>query len=393
MKIPATRSVYTGLACSVLALAIATCATDTTGTLEELVINGRVYAPAGYDLTGLWATWRFESAARVDSSRIGSAGTFEIHASGTDAAETGELSIAGSGEFHPFLFPFHVDSVPDLDVVLVPRSWTVQRGIHQGEVVTTSLDSVVDDNADQYRYSYFFGQPYPFNDPELYLLDLMTWPEERFPAQVAFDHVNGDPGFTPQDSADIWDVLDRMEEVFGIDMFQPIEAEATWWPDPPEDDPGLVPGVIRVVFEPPRWGGLPLSDEEPAQWERELGTWAAGGRFTTFRVSQSLLNGGTLWIGALEPLQLADGLIPWETVLMHEMMHVLGVGHTCRIPSPMGPCMRTAEPSAYDAAYMELLREIVNLEGEQQTFFGVMPAVIGERRLVFGSSALPTVDQ
>jgi hypothetical protein len=393
MKIPATRSVYTGLGCSALALAAAACATDTTATSEEFVINGRVHAPAGYDLTGLWATWRFESAARVDSSRIGSAGTFEIHASGTDADETGELSIAGSGELHPFLFPFHVDSVPDPDVVLVPRTWTVQNGIHQGEVVTTSLDSAVDDNADQYRYSYFFGQPYPFNDPELYLLDLMTWPTARFPAHVAFDHANGDPAFTAQDSADIWDVLDRMEEVFGIDLFQPIEAEAAWWPDPPEDDPGLVPGVIRVIFTPPTWRGLPLSDEEPAEWERDLGQWAAGGRFTAFRVKRSLLGGGALWIGALEPLQLADGLIPWETVLMHEMLHVLGVGHTCRIPSPMGPCLRTDEPSAYDVAYMELLREIVSLEREQQTFFGIMPAVIGERKLLLGRQALPSVDQ
>lgn len=394
MKLPTARWAYSGSACAALALIAATCGTDTTGTVEELVINGTVHAPTGYSLSGLWATWRFENEAHADSAMIQSNGTFEIRASLTGADETGELAIAGSAVFHPFLFPFHMDSVPDLNVVLVPRSWTVQNGIHQGEAVATSLDSVVDDNADQYRYSYFFGQPYPFNDPELYLLDLMTWPEHGFPAQVAFDHVYGDPGFTAQDSADIWDVLDRMEEVFGIDLFQPIEAEPQWWPDPPENDPGLVPGVIRVIFAPPTWRGLPLTDEQPREWQRELGTWASSGRFTEFRVQESLLDGGALWIGALEPLQLADGLIPWETVLVHEMLHVLGVGHTCRIPSPMGPCLRTAEPSAYDVAYMELLREIVSLEQEQQTFFGIMPAVIGERKLLLGrQAALPTVDQ
>jgi hypothetical protein len=387
----AARPKCSELTCAALALAVAACATDTTGTGNEFVVRGRVHAPAGAELSGLWAMWRFESTTHVDSALIESDGTFEVRANA--GSERGELSIAGAAAFHPFLFPFHVDSVPDLDVVLVPRIWTVQNGIHQGEVVTTSLDSVVDDNADQYRYSYFFGQPYPFADPELYLLDLMTWPEDGFPAQVAFDHRYEDPAFTAQDSADIWGVFDRMEEVFGIDLFQPIEAEPEWWPNPPEDDPGLVPGVIRVVFTPPTWRGLPLSHEDPLQWERELGPWAAAGRFTAFRVQRSLLDGGTLWIGALEPLRLADGFIPWETVLIHEMMHVLGVGHTCRIPSPMGPCLRTGEPSAYDVAYMELLREIVSLEREQQTFFGVMPAVIGERKRILGLPALPTVNQ
>jgi hypothetical protein len=94
-------------------------------------------------------------------------------------------------------------------------------------------------------------------------------------------------------------------------------------------------------------------------------------------------------VGDFEPLRLADGFIPWETVFVHEMLHVLGVGHTCRIASPMGPCMRTSEISRDDVAYMELLRETLRLARELEIPEAMMPSVIGGRRILPGLPALP----
>lgn len=54
--------------------------------------------------------------------------------------------------------------------------------------------------------------------------------------------------------------------------------------------------------------------------------------------------------------------------------------------------MRTAEPSPLDVAYMELLRENIWLEREHDIFLGVVPAMIGERRVLLGKSALPTLE-
>jgi hypothetical protein len=82
----------------------------------------------------------------------------------------------------------------------------------------------------------------------------------------------------------------------------------------------------------------------------------------------------------------------WPTVLAHAMLHVLGVGHSCRVPTSQGPCLRTQEPSRHDVAHIELLREVMLLERELGTFLGVVPATIGERRLLLGlPTALPTL--
>lgn len=375
---------------TLLVLAAACSGETTPPTLP--VIRGHVHAAGGGSVSGLRASWRGDGAQDTDVATVGADGAFAIQLSTADAG--GELLIDGDPPrgFHPFLFPFDVDELADVDVVLVPRAWTIQSGIYAGQTVETHLDPVMDDDASRMRYSYFFGQPEPFADPTRYLVELMSWPASRFPAQVAFDHRHGAAAFTAQDSADIWGVLDQMEAVFGLNLFEPIEADPGWWPDEVDPyDPVVIPGVIRLVFLPPSWGALPLGDEDPLVWEQDLGTWASDGRFTTFQLDHQLLSGGSLLVGALEPLRLADGLIPWQTVLMHEMLHVLGVGHTCRIPSPQGPCLRTAEPSPRDVAYMELLRETMRLEREYGTLLGILPATIGERRVLLQLPALPAL--
>jgi hypothetical protein len=366
---------------------------DGTGPEDQVyaVITGQAHAPGAAPLSTLTAVWRSDDGTIENSAALDEEGRFDIEVTSTESS--GELLIRDDGDaYHPFLFPFEVQELEDVDVVMVPRSWTIQRGTHEGETVDTSLDPVVEDKADQFLYSYFFGQPFPRDAPEIYLLDLMLWDADQLPARVAFDHPNETAEITPTDSAAIWGVLDRIEEVTGVDYFEPAEADPTWWPEPTGPYGGdRIEGVIRLIHHPPNWSGLGLSGAEPVDWERDLGGWVDRGRFDAVRVSRTYLDAGNVVIGELEPLQLADGLVPWETVLTHEVMHVLGVGHTCRIPSPMGPCDRTAEPSAYDVAYMELLRSVLELQEEWGTELGMMPAIIGERRVLLGESALPEV--
>jgi hypothetical protein len=221
----------------------------------------------------------------------------------------------------------------------------------------------------------------------------MTWPEESLPARVAIDHEASSAEVTPADSAAMWAVFDRMEAVAGLDLFEPAEAEPGWWDD--GDGPGgepFEPGVVRLIHDASSWGGLPQGDEPARVFDRDLGVWAGTGPFDTFRESHRRLNGGLVLVGAFEPLRLADGFIPWETVLIHETAHVLGLGHTCRVASPMGPCLRTADLSRSDAAYMELLRETLRLARELDTPYALMPSVIGERRVLLGASALPRLE-
>lgn len=378
-----------------LAAVLLGCAGDSPGPMggdDSLpTIRGRVVTVGGGEVDGLRATWRSRGGSEAESATVGPDGTFEIVSDREDPR--GELLIDGDAprRFHPFLYPLHADSISDPVIVMVPRRWTIRAGEYRGQAVDTPLDPVVEDDAENYLYSYFWAQGDPRPEPVRYLLDLATWPEDRMPARVAFDRQDGTTPVSPQDSIAVWSVLDRMEEVFGLDLFEPAVADPSWWPEPWIEDPGFVPGVIRVVLEPPTWHGRPLVQESPLTWDQDLGVWAAAGRFSAFRVQHRLLAGGLLVVGEFEPFRLSDGLIPWETVLMHEVLHVLGVGHTCRIPSPQGPCMRTAEPSPYDVAYMELLREAMRIEGEEETFLGIVPALIGERRVILGLPALPTL--
>lgn len=392
---PTTICAPEGRRCIILALLallpLALACSDATAPQDQVyaTITGQAHASGDGPLTGLHAVWRPGGGTSADSARLDDKGRFSIDV--TSPASSGALLIrADDDAYHPFLFPFDVDELRDVHVVLVPRSWTIERGIHAGESVSTSLDPVVDDEAEQLLYTYFFGQPLPRDAPELFLLDLMLWDETRLPAQVAFDHANAGAEITPGDSAAIWVALDRIEEVTGVDYFEPVEADPSWWPVPTGPYEGdRVEGVIRLIHHPPNWSGLGRSGAGPVEWERDLSGWAEAGRFDAFRVSRTYLDAGNVVIGELEPLQLADGLIPWETVLTHEVLHALGLGHTCRIPSPMGPCDRTAEPSPHDVAYMELLRSVLALQDEWGTELGVMPAIIGERRILLGESALP----
>lgn len=376
-----------------LVLLAAACGETGTGSTEPEpgpVLRGTVHPVGGASAGGLWAIWSVDGGATADSARILADGTFEIEASASESE--GELLVDGSSPraFHPFLFPFHADSLDGLDVLLIPRQWTIRAGVYRGESVPSSLDPAVEDDADQYLYSYYFGQPDPRDAPERYLLDLMAWPEESLPAKVAIDHAGSSAQLTADDSIEVWQVLDRMEEVTGLDLFEPAVAEPGWWSEGESTGEPFEPGVIRLVHDdPPRWGGLPQGQAEGRVYDHALGSWAAEGRFSAFRERHRPLGGGRLSVGEFEPLRLADGFIPWETVLVHETMHVLGVGHTCRIPSPMGPCMRTSEVSKHDVAYMELLRETLRLARELGAPDGMMPSVIGERRILLEASALP----
>lgn len=373
---------------------LAACGEDGTGPIDPddgPHLHGTVHAVGGGSPEGLWAVWRTGDGETADSARIQSDGGFEIQASRMDSE--GGLLVDGAEPraFHPFLFPFQADALDGVDVLVIPRSWTIRSGIHREETVPTPLDPAVEDDADQLLYSYYFAQPHPRDAPVRYLLDLMTWPAENLPAKVAIDHAGSSTELKAADSTAVWDVLDRMEEVTGLDLFEPVVADPSWWTDDTSTSGGepFEPGIIRLIHAPPQWRGLPQGEGDGGVHDRDLGSWAEDGRFTAFRERHLPLSAGMLVVGEFEPLRLADGFVPWETVLVHETLHVLGVGHTCRIPSPMGPCLRTPEVSRQDVAYMELLRETLRLARELEIPEAMMPSVIGERRVLLGRPALP----
>ncbi|HEX6575298.1 MAG TPA: Ig-like domain-containing protein [Gemmatimonadaceae bacterium] len=350
--------------------------TKTISVKSFPIVKGKLYSPIATDFSKFTPTWK--STSKSDAGSAQANGEFVVRVSTLD--EKGELLIDSPSPrgFHPFLYQLDADSAANLSVVLVPTSWTIERGIYKGQTVSTSLDLVMDEPS---LNPYYWGS----TDGNELFIEPQAIRIESFPLKVAIDHRFSAPDLTPADSAEIWFVLNRLEEIFGIDMFQPALADPSWWPDA---EPHAIPGVMRVTKDGvtgSAGASYPLSSNQPAVWQQNLGSWATG-RFSKFTVTRTILNSGWLVYGT-EPFPTMGP----RTVQMHETLHILGVGHTSRIPSTQGPAMRTAEPSKYDVAYIELLRAITVLEQTHDTFLGLVPATIGERRIMLNKSTLPAL--
>ena len=219
------------------AVAMAACESDPSTPEPGPPIDGRVVTVDGASPSGLSVTWRTAQTPAGVTAAVQADGTFSIQPA--DGATTGEILVDGPSPraYHPFLFPFHRDSVGQSDLLMVPTMWTITDGELAGQTVPVSLDLVMEDDAGNFLYSYFWAQPEPFNAPTTYRVELVTWREEALPIGVAFDHATSTTALSPADSAAIWGVLDRMEARFGRDLFQPVAADPAWWTEPWRDDP------------------------------------------------------------------------------------------------------------------------------------------------------------
>lgn len=340
------------------------------------ILTGRVVAPVALTASALSAYWR--AGQRIDSVRVQDDGTYSLRVRGLE--DRGELVIdaPASRSFHPFLHPVGVDAADGITAVMVPLRWTIRRGIHQGQTLDISLDLVTDEPSN--------GLPY-------YVLSrtgsgtlawyMQTWRLADFPARVVFDKRWSEVPFDAADSTLLWSVWNRMEEIYGLDLFEHAEAEEGWWPT--ADDVTPIRRVIRITKTTNNIGAR-IQSTQP-EWVTQL-TFpdaTAGARFTQLELTQQYLDAGQIMYTSIEPP------IGNRIVYAHEMLHVLGVGHTSRIPSTQGPQMRTPEPSMHDVAYWELRHEMLHLEREHETLLGVLPAMMGQRRIMLDLPLLPTL--
>jgi hypothetical protein len=274
--------------------------------------------------------------------------------------------------------PLHIDSLTNADIVMVPRSWTIKSGIYAGQNVAISLSKVMDEP--MWLPSYYNGL---FLD-DTYLIDMGGWLESSFPARVMIDHRNSDPQVTPTDSVDLWQQLNRMETIFGKDLFRPEPSPSTWWALGDTSPP--VAGVIRVGYNRNLSGGAyALSTLPQREWTMDLGAFAAGGAFSKFQLTSKAINAGSIDLSGVV-YKFAS-----PRVLMHEMMHVFGLGHGCPFTTTQAGSCGASEPTREDVAHVELLWSVIALEHQYDTLLGIMPGLIGERRLLLNLPALPTL--
>jgi hypothetical protein len=180
-----------------------------------------------------------------------------------------------------------------------------------------------------------------------------AWPESALPVYLAFDTTAG-PRFSARDTAAFWRAARTLEAELGRPLFQ--HAPLALAMNPPQGDEH---GVMLIVADP------------------AIGRSGIGG---TGSQAGDIMGASV----SLRSPGLA-AMLGGQALVMHELMHALGFGHTCAwrsiVSSDRCRQLRAERPTTEDVAYAQLLWRIRALErkrGAEGTVGAVLAAEGGD---------------
>ena len=327
------------------------------------VLRGRVIAADGARTDGLRAfvRWRArgDTVRRADSADVDLAGRFVLTLP-VDAADSLEVVVDAADRVrrthHPALARLHRrDARGEQGFVLVPRRWTIPAGRYAGQAVAVSPHRARTPVCDRCSVFWVRTQGGPPHGP----VHWQGWPQSRFPLRVGFDREHSLPAGAAPDSLAFWGAVAAFEDAFGMDLFRPAPYRETLYRGG-DHDPG---DVVLVVIDPTlNIPGLTM-------------VLGRGGSVNFAEVS-------------LQRRGVALGVRGNELVA-HEMMHVLGFGHTCSWRSVSAdlrrcPELRAETPTPEDVAHAQVLYRVRDLQRAGGARWGLDAAVAGERVIVLG---------
>lgn len=341
---------------ALVALAAAPAHAQNAGTLRGRVIPADTVSPAGLRAVLRWRA-AGDTATHADWAVVDSSGRFALRV--PSAADTLELTVDVEGAeprvFHPALVRIPVDSAGrEMGIVLMPRRWTIPGGRHAGQVVEVSPARARTPVCP--GCTGFWLQVHGERDRAWY----QSWHMAAFPLRVAFDREYSTPRGAAPDSAAFWRIVAGMEADFGANLFRPAPYDQTE-PQDEEVDDGPAADVVLVFIDPAlRVPGL-----------------------TTV-----LSRRGTVDYGAVR-LQSRDAVTGYggQRLVTHELMHALGLGHTCAWRSVSAdllrcPALRAEALTPEDVAYTQVLYAVRNLQRATGARWGLEAAMAGERALL-----------
>lgn len=330
-----------------------------------------------------------------DTSRVEADGSFSVGTARSSTADV-HLAIDQRGgpprEVHPFLLPASLRGPGPHDVVLVPTEWTVRNGRYAGETGDVRLHQSIWQYACGDARGGIWGGGTLSSARDTLLVGPIVWERRFFPLRVGFDRQGSNVPITAADSTALWDDLDRLESVFGRDLFRPVVWRDSW-----TDAGGVVeePGVVRVTVDTSiaaiARGGLGVQADVASIpsliWETGLGGYRDGaGGFRSFRFQSFLGNAGDVTFGGSP----RDG-----QPVIHEFTHVLGLDHTCSWESAV--LIKCSDdqldpdavllPTRPDVVHLEALEAVMREEHEHDTALSLVPSLIGLRVLARGRDA------
>lgn len=324
-----------------------------------LLVHGQTIPADGSPTEGTWVV--LHGGAATDSARMDRHGRFAISLSPLSlhdpppppngAMPSPEDTVAllldvRGGRFHPALLRLPADSLlAEVRVVLIPREWTLRTGAYAGRTVSTSLADAFAracTGCTSFFRSVGGGGGATHNR-------VQSWPDTVFPLRLAFDREQPGGAISARDSAGFWQAVDQLERTVGLDLFRPAPL-AEFWQEGPDN-------FVLV------WADRALA-------YAGLGSVAS--------------RGGNVVYGALRLRRGAAVAAPEGPALVgHELLHTLGLGHTCGWPSLLAesarcPTMRSPVATPRDVAYLQLLLRVRTLQRIYQTSWGIEAAREGE---------------
>ncbi|HEX6040053.1 hypothetical protein [Longimicrobium sp.] len=320
-------------------------------------LRGHVVTADGASAGGMrvYVQWRAvgDSLPSVDSADVDSAGEFRVPLPArlpdsltviVDAADRARRT------HHPSLARIaRAEAAWEHGFVLAPREWLIPRGFFAGQRVAVSPLRARRPSCPGCTNGFWIRMAGTRNPT-----GFQGWPLSRFPLRVAFERGGSVPVGAVPDSAAFWRAASGVESALGMDVFRPVPFGQTL-PRGLEEDPDdiVLVRVDRALSTP----GL---------------TTMVGSRGNVEYAGVALQRAGAvLAMGGMELVQ-------------HEMMHALGLGHTCAWPSVLAdthrcPDLRAPTLTPEDVAYTQLLYRVRDLQRDGSLRWGLDAAVEGER--------------
>lgn len=321
------------------------------------VLRGHVVTADGAPAAGMRVRVRWQgpldTVPRRDSAVVDSAGRFRMALPDTlpdtltvvvDAADDAPRT------HHPAVARVPRAQVRDREhgFVLAPREWIIPAGHYAGRRVPISPERARQPTCAGCS-GFWIRMAGPRGGP-----GFQGWLSTRFPLRVAFERGGSVPIGAAPDSAAFWRAVAGVEGALGMDLFRPVPFAQTL-PRHTEEDPDDV--VLVRIDRTLTTGGL---------------TTMVGSRGNVEYAGLALQRAGAV----LE----RDGL----ELVQHELMHVLGLGHTCAWRSVLAdvtrcPSRSAPAPTPEDVAYTQLLYRVREMQRGGTLRWGLDVAVDADR--------------
>lgn len=257
-------------------------------------------------------------------------------------------------EFARELYPTYIGLRPwrladPLDVVAIPMEFTIPSGTYAGQTVHISLDEALGTKPPFYRYTgrQPIGQPWEFQVQSVTL--------DQLPLTLAFDFGRSTEKILAIDVERYWRRIHELETAVGFQLFEPTHDVGS----------AQVQIVLRTDFCAGATACTGLGSGDPY----------LSGQAQVFHTSVE---------------QFRDG----RRIVGHELIHVLGMGHTCSWVSVMSLSDLECEapvssdvPTVRDMAYLLLTLHVNSLQAKHSMpsfSAGVFGAWNGQRVLLLG---------